>query len=106
MAVVYMAFDRAEYEIFRIKQWQEHPQWDGNTFSLAGNGNLFVTVRVGGRMIPDYPVSPQDIFRDLERVRRIYQRKRPEGGRFKIDEGGARQVNSGRDLQYFIEFVS
>ena len=105
MSSVYMAFDRDEYEIFRIHQWQEHPRWDGETLSLDAYGDLYITARVGGRRVPRYPIMRADMFPDLAQVVRIYRIRRPEGGRFKIDDGGTRQVDSGRDLPYFIEFV-
>ena len=99
-----VTFNWNEYENFCKQQWERGYDWDGATFSLDSDGDLFITARVGGRRVPSYRVDPADIFPDLAEVRRIYRRIRPEGGRFHIDGGGACQVNSYRNLPYFCKF--
>ena len=105
MNILSLTFDRRSYEIFRSLQWEEHPRWDGETFSLDAYGRLYITARVGGQRVPRYPVIQLETCPDLDKVRRIYQDRRSSGGRFKVDEGGARGVYNGRDLPYFVEFI-
>ena len=103
---IWLQFNWSEYEDFCKQQREQHRSWDGETFSLNGDGGLFITARVGGRRVPRYPVRPEDIFPDLEKVRRMYHGLRPESGRFHIDREGACQVDSGRNLPCFCKFVA